>query len=249
MDKRPDRLEAFRDEFKREAPGQGFERFPALTASIAEQPKVNARIGCLLSHRGVIEMARERGWEYVVAFEDDVSLVPDAGARWTKAIEQLGNRPWELLFLGQNTQGPIYREQGNLYRISRCVALHAVVYHRRSYDAILRRLPATEAEALPFVARHKAIDVFFERHVIPLVPAYCVWPHLAHQRAGVSDIQGTQTVATQDDARTQRWIVGSASAFWLRTAGWNWGRRPVYRVTERITPLRKRRFYASATTA
>lgn len=247
LDKRSDRLDAFGQEFGREALGQTFERFAARTASVAENPVVNGRIGCLLSHRGVVEMARDRGLEYVVVFEDDVTLVPGAGQQWRQAIERLAGRPWQLLFLGQNTQGPVFKEDENLYRVSRSVALHAVVYHRRSYDAILRRLPSTEAAALSFVARHKAVDLFFARHMIPRVPAYCVWPHLAHQRPDVSDIQGVTTKETHDDVRTQEWIVESAFQFRMQCAVWNLVRRPWHRVMEQVKPLKKRATYAPAT--
>ncbi|MEM7624586.1 MAG: glycosyltransferase family 25 protein [Planctomycetota bacterium] len=249
LDKRPDRLEAFKKEFEREAPGHTLERFPARTSSVAQNAVVNGRIGCMLSHRGVVELARDRGLEYVVVFEDDVTLVPGAGERWVRAIEQLGARPWWKLFLGQNTQGPVLKQGENLYRVSRSLTTHAVVYHRRSYEGILKRLPVTESEALPFVARHKAVDVYFSRHVIPLVPSYCVWPHLAHQRPDVSDIQGNATQLTHDDDRTERWIVDSAASYGIRCAAWKWGRRPVHRLMERITCLRKRKFYAAAPVA
>ena len=247
LDKRPDRMEAFRAEFEREAPGQHLERFRARTSDVAQNPVVNGRIGCLLSHRGVVELARDRGWEYVVAFEDDVTLVPGAGRRWLEAIDRLADEPWHFLFLGQNTQGPVLKWDENLYRVSRSVALHAVVYHRRSYDTILRSLPATEAAALPFIARHKAVDVYFERHKIPLAPSYCVWPHLAHQKPDVSDIQGDATIDTQDDARTEAWIVGSAPVYHLRCAAWRAGRRPWLRLMERVAPLRKKSFYRPRT--
>lgn len=247
LDKRSDRLAAFTREFEREAPGQILERFSACTSDIAKNSVVNGRIGCLLSHRRVIEMARDRGLEYVVTFEDDVTLVPGAGRQWLDAIEQLKHRPWQLLFLGLNTQGPVLREKANLYRVSRSVALHAVVYHRRSYERILRCLPATEQEALPFVARHKAVDVFFERHIIPWVPSYCVWPHLAHQRPDVSDIQGCRTSHTQDDQRTEQWVAGSRTAYVMRCAWWKMTRRPVHSALEKIKPITKRSFYAAAT--
>lgn len=247
LDKRTDRLEAFAREFEQKAPGLAWERFAAIKTEVARNPVVNGRIGCLLSHRRVVEMARERGLEYAIVFEDDVELVQGAGERWARAIEQLEGKPWQLLFLGQNTMGPVWKEADHLYRVSRSVALHAVVYHRRSYDEILHRLPNTEAESLRFVAKYKAIDLFFARHLIPRVPAYCVWPHLAHQKPDRSDIQGALTQGgDDDDQRTERWIVESAIQFRIRCAAWRLFRMPWYRVMEQIQPLKKRKLYKPA---
>jgi glycosyl transferase family 25 len=66
LDSRTDRREQFEDECRRL--NLGVERFPA----VRRNP---GALGCAYSHYNVIKLAKERGYPYVVVFEDDFQFL------------------------------------------------------------------------------------------------------------------------------------------------------------------------------
>ncbi|MEI6710981.1 MAG: glycosyltransferase family 25 protein [bacterium] len=69
LDRRTDRWEVAQKEFKKAGILDRVIRFSAF-----ETPKKGAA-GCLLSHRTIVQIAKERGWENVLVFEDDIEFI------------------------------------------------------------------------------------------------------------------------------------------------------------------------------
>jgi glycosyl transferase family 25 len=73
LDKRKDRMEEFLGEYKKmNLPDDKLERFPAILNA------KNPDLGCLRSHLSVLKLAKERGYKFIVIFEDDFEFLIDS---------------------------------------------------------------------------------------------------------------------------------------------------------------------------
>lgn len=63
--------------------------------------------GCLASHKKALEYAKEKGWNYVMIFEDDISFAPDFNNRLKQAMLELPQN-WDGLWLGGKDRYPSY---------------------------------------------------------------------------------------------------------------------------------------------
>ena len=76
------------------------ERFPAIERPRdSSDPKAGHR-ACAYSHRRVMELALERGYQRFLVFEDDVLLRDDVAARCRELIPLLDSTSWDIFHLG-----------------------------------------------------------------------------------------------------------------------------------------------------
>lgn len=248
LDSRADRWRQARTACAAAGLDEDLRRFSACRSGVAADAVVNARIGCLHSHRGVVALAKERGLERVLVLEDDVVLEAGTREAVARAMGRLPSGGWDLLYLGQNAQGPMLRVASDVYRVSRALALHAYVVNARAYDRILKSLPADEDAGLRFVARYKAVDSYFADHLCPRMGAFAVWPHLAHQADGYSDIEQRTTEQGGFADRAGVWATASRTRWVGRRLRWRLVDGPMLGMKQRVNPLRKRKLYRRAAT-
>jgi hypothetical protein len=62
-------------------------------------PNIGAR-GCFMSHLGVLQDARERKFERILIFEDDLNFSPDFSARIDRVIADLKQMDWSVFYGG-----------------------------------------------------------------------------------------------------------------------------------------------------
>ena len=137
--------------------------------------------GCSLSHRKCIELAKQRGYPWVLIVEDDCLPTDGAYQRFRDLLPTLWARrsEWEI-FSG----GPSYLLGAKV--VSRNPPLLDVVtygtqfclVHAGTYDKILKD-----------VGDHLKIDVYYTESM----KTWCTVPHLATQLPGKSDIDGKVT--------------------------------------------------------
>lgn len=123
----------------------------------------NHHVGCTLSHRAIVEDADARGLDNVLIFEDDALFVPDTLHHLRASIRELGSVPWRVFYLGGHRWGtdidPVDGCQ-HLGHARQLTCTHAVAYHRRVFQDVLRGIPADETTMRQTWKRQYAIDQF-----------------------------------------------------------------------------------------
>lgn len=98
--RRPDRLEHAREEF-RKLGITNWERFEAIDFG----PDWGNH-GCTASHKAVMKLVVERGWERCFVFEDDFeACVPDAQEQFARMLPEVPKN-WDMLYLGGGYGSP-----------------------------------------------------------------------------------------------------------------------------------------------
>jgi GR25 family glycosyltransferase involved in LPS biosynthesis len=138
--------------------------------------------GCLMSHLGIIKIAKERGYENILVFEDDIALSKDFVELFSKKINDLPE-DWWLIYLGGS--GHTLDAEAKVTtkitdHISKTVGTSTTssyAIHSRAFDKVIND------------NRYKqcAIDQFY-KIIQNQLPCYVMRPNIAWQRAGYTDI-------------------------------------------------------------
>jgi GR25 family glycosyltransferase involved in LPS biosynthesis len=236
LDDRPERMTRIEELTVGQPHLSGWQRLPAVLGSrlggFGNRPWFRGRkrdkawagrAGCVLSHRKAIETALNAGWNRVCILEDDVdfpqSFTPalDATISWLAAHEE----QWQIAYLGfTEPAGPCQKLAGltatrAVYRISGCATTHAYLLKREAMLWILNQLPV-EAEIWPWLARHRAIDRWYSRHLARRFPVVAISPSLIGQVSDFSDIgqrnAGDERAGSFYDPIPSRLVVNSRAA-------------------------------------
>ncbi|MGY8802940.1 MAG: glycosyltransferase family 25 protein [bacterium] len=185
LEKRTDRLQQCNDIFKELNILDLVERFPAIKRPQAEYDwyisdgkKIKiGEYGCIASHISIIKMAKANGWKSVLVLEDDVKFVNHK--YFNDSVEQLKEHEWDLFYLGSNTHIPLDKVNSNLLKLKEGFATHAIAYHERFYDKLIK---AFDKKAI------EIIDVWLAENGQENGNAYCTYPITAIQENSFSDI-------------------------------------------------------------
>jgi len=181
LDRRTDRLKESAQELA--MVGIRFERFSAVEPTTEQYPgRINldlGRIGCGLSHKAVIQKAKDSRAESVLIFEDDILLAPDFKESVDGVIDDLKCQVWDIFYLYCENV-PRKDLTDHLFVIAGQYFTHAYAVHCRFYDRFLE-------EYLPL--RDQVVDMV--DGFLPRVNAIKVASkkYLAAQREGFSDIE------------------------------------------------------------
>jgi hypothetical protein len=179
LDHRPDRRAEVEGELA--SVGLSGERFPA----ILRKPGI---VGCGLSHIGVLEKAKEEGWENVLILEDDFYFVVDKETvtREISAFFAL-EIPYDVVMLsyGYDVSAPF---NNVVDRAVNAQTASGYLVHRSFYDTLLHNLKEGSAQLIA-TGRHwdYANDQYWKR-LQPITNWYCFKTRLGKQRPSYSDI-------------------------------------------------------------
>lgn len=186
LDSRPDRWLECQEEFKKVGLNN-VERFPA----IFMEPGI---AGCSKSHHDCIKLAKERKYDNVLILEDDVSFSENFQDILINVFDQLKNRniSYDMLYLGANLRGnENHLIDKNLAKIVDAKAAHAYIINSSVYDIILDTYININWADLNNWHHHNEkrmnMDVWY-RNIQKLGNVYGVYPSLAEQRSGISDL-------------------------------------------------------------
>lgn len=204
LDSRPDRLARFREQAAVVPALAGWQRLAAVAGTelpgYGESPWFRGgnrdrvwagRAGCVLSHRSAIAQARERGWRSVLILEDDVEF--DAALDAALRTPALTAAPWDICYLGYSRcLAPVRRlaaldDAASLYAVQGAYTTHAYLLRDSLYDWLLQQLPEA-AGVWPWLARHRAIDRWYARHLAARFQVVAVSPTRVWQFSDFSDI-------------------------------------------------------------
>lgn len=138
----------------------------------------NGAIGCFLSHKKCIQLAKEKNMEYIIVLEDDCLPMENFENRLMGILEFFNNyHDWHLFLGGVKKCNRILEKFNNqldtIARIKRGHTTHLVIYNKTIYDFVLQTDETKEA-----------IDTFWHGKY----RAFISLPFLAFQRNGFTDI-------------------------------------------------------------
>lgn len=235
LDSRPDRWENFlkssegiipREKLRRISgvPGRelgGYGELPWFSERTGERAASwGGAAGCVLSHRKVLETARDNGDGYFLIFEDDVVF------RSTDEVKELLGRFVEenrfrrgIFYLGFHKMPLTGRRliAGNgasIWQLPGVLATHAYMLHGISIDGLLHRLPTSE-NVWAWLARYRAIDTWYREYVTMQtgMPVYGLIPQWVEQSVSYSDIGGVVPTGSPKEKREQPHCFGGLA--WL----------------------------------
>ena len=135
-------------------------RFPAVATP------GNHHIGCALSHRAIIQQARQRGLSDVLVFEDDAIFHADIADRIETVLGELEKTDWDLFYLGGHNWGKQYElvpGRTSLECGADLTSAHAIAYNHTIFDLLLAELPEDRDGMEAWLATNHGIDQFFYR--------------------------------------------------------------------------------------
>lgn len=164
--------------------------------------------GCMESHLKCIQLAKERGYDYVCIFEDDVSLIDDrVQDRLNKSSIELPTI-WNMIYLGYNVLRGC-RQSSDLLNLVVTLTTHAYIIHSRVYDEVLNGITTPwwlipemhNISQFEWNLSHSrdVIDVFYGKYICHrLGQCYGIYPMLAIQAPGYSIIQNRDVDYSQE---------------------------------------------------
>jgi GR25 family glycosyltransferase involved in LPS biosynthesis len=180
LDHRTDRWERVQKEFDSVGVLSKVQRFSAI-----KHP--DGRLGLIKSNLEILKIAKEKGLNNVLIFEDDVHFLNDTVGILTKAIEQLGKLDWWLLYLGANTHEPLQpfvRSKPNILVLKNAFATHSVAHSKNTYDFFIRKF-----EGMEKVEFQDTLDVWFAGNFQRKNLCFVVNPIITTQFDSYSDIE------------------------------------------------------------
>jgi hypothetical protein len=132
---RNDRLEKMKTLFK---------DFNLITVDAIEH--TNGQIGCFLSHKKCIQLAKDNNMKNIIVIEDDCEPINNFNNRIIEIKKYLDSyRNWDLFIGGGfhicpfHIKGKLDTTIDNLYKINGGYCLHFVIYNHTSYDYFLQQ--------------------------------------------------------------------------------------------------------------
>lgn len=170
LERRKDRWALAQDEFSKF--GIDVDRFNAIEHD-------NPMTGI---HMSYLEIFRANRGKRVLILEDDVEFIRGAPAL-QDAINDLPEN-WDMLYLGGNAQKKQHRFTNWLYKADGILSTHAILYSGGMTEWLADNLFKPDE----FISRKNTIDVWFSQVVQPQFNCFIVYPQIASQRFGYSDI-------------------------------------------------------------
>lgn len=181
LDKRTDRWEECLNEFNKHnlkvnrfsaVYGKEVDTIPGLT---------EGQTGAVLSHKKLIQHAKDNSLENILILEDDVEFDENLNSRFFELIDRVPD-DWDMLYFGGNhkannpyCRGILKKVDDNVFRVTNCLAIHAYAIRKNIYDEALNSFKGRPAD-------DSLVELQYN------VNCYIIRPHLAWQRPSYSDI-------------------------------------------------------------
>jgi GR25 family glycosyltransferase involved in LPS biosynthesis len=198
LERRPDRLEEFRQ--KADKIGFDFEVFSAVDGKKIDEDFVyngkqikitpnqfyfggfdnyaKSQLGCLISHLGVLKLAKERGYKRFLVLEDDCDFTEDFVTKFSKFCEEF-DREWDMFYFSGSM--PETSESWSTYRrLISCHTTHSYAVNSRCLDYLIE-FTESNINTMPIDSNYTQIQSKLE--------CYIAFPFLTYQAEGFSDIQ------------------------------------------------------------
>lgn len=156
------------------------ERVPAVDGAQLTSAKIKpAELGCVLSHRSVLQRIVDNKIPTALILEDDVQFDTHINDKFAASISQVPL--WEVLYLGGNHVKPPKK-------VNTFFSKNVRTFTTSSYAVTLE----SAKKLLSLINSYTQIDVVYAK-AQPAMKSYSFTPPLAWQVPGFSDIQGDHT--------------------------------------------------------
>ena len=132
-------------------------RFPAVVTPM------DHHIGCTLSHRQIVHLAKRCRMNNILVFEDDVLFLENLKSHLDHSLTELDTTKWKLFYLGgcqRVIQDRDIEGYDHLKHAEFLTTTHAIAYHQRSYDQILAEIPDNIPKLIHWRKKYAAIDQY-----------------------------------------------------------------------------------------
>lgn len=161
--------------------------------------QIKAMWGCLSSHVGAIEYAKNQKWPYVLILEDDCEFEFFINKVMHLVTEQIEKLPWDILYLGGNQKKYGRREKlaKNILSATGVTLAHAYIVNASIYDKIINEAPKAGM----------TIDDYYTKSLQKEVNTLLITPQVAFQAPDdVSDISQVARRRKYNWTKLVRWI-------------------------------------------
>ena len=149
--------------------------FPAVETPISHH------IGCTLTHRHLIALAKHHQFDNILVFEDDALMLENVNELLPLSTQELNETDWKLFYLGGCLRYNVDRDIPDKQHLKFAKALtctHAIAYHHRVYEKILMDIPDNLIDMDPWMRAHAAIDQYLTAQI---PDGYLAYPTLSAQ--------------------------------------------------------------------
>jgi len=136
-----------------------------------------AALGCLLSHKAILERARDEGMPNVMIIEDDLEARDSFQEESKKYLSSIPD-DWDMVYLGGQHKTLPIKIAENVHRVTRVYGTHCILYRNTCYDKLISRIEQMK----------KPVDMYYADVIDEGLIAYCHVPYLTWQRKSYSDI-------------------------------------------------------------
>jgi GR25 family glycosyltransferase involved in LPS biosynthesis len=138
-------------------------------------------VGCIMSHSNAIKLAKEKGWDHVIIFEDDITIAEDFNKRIKLLFKMLPN-DWEHVYLSGTPkfQGYFFNKFPQVIPSPWTDCLHSYIIRNTAYDKILEKFEKKETTADDMI-----IDMYFRKKILK---SYSFFPYVTHSNSSYSYI-------------------------------------------------------------
>jgi len=188
LEHRTDRLEHVRSELKKI--GVEGERVNAVKSKIGA-------IGCTLSHIRSLELAKQRGYEYVFICEDDITfLQPELLLANLNKFYEDETRMWDMIIIGGNNVPPYQKINDYCVRVFYCQTTTGYIIRSSYYDTLLKNFKESASLLMknptPEGKKLYSLDMYWKRLQMQDF-WYMIIPPTVTQYENYSDIEERNT--------------------------------------------------------
>lgn len=176
LEERTDRWELIKKEFEKLGIQKKVNRFSAIRHQ-------RGSIGCNLSHKKIVEIAKNKGLRNVLIFEDDCEFINTDIFVLSKSIMALNRREWDVFFIGGRLRDNAKKITNNLLK-GKMTGCQSFAVNSNAYDKILGLNPY----AYESLGSNKPWLGCFDAWYRENLDAYTVYPLMTVQRESHSDI-------------------------------------------------------------
>jgi glycosyl transferase family 25 len=181
LDRRTDRRAMVEKEFADK--GLNVERFKAIEHAYPG-------IGCTLSHVAVLKLARERGYESVMIFEDDFTFLVSK-EEWDELYAELPD-PYDVVMICKGIARAGIHFNETFDRVQEVQQAAGYIVHSRFYDRLISRLEEGSQKFIENPHLHWIyINDQYWKALQPVSEWFSFKKNIGRQQSGFSDLANT----------------------------------------------------------
>jgi len=151
----------------------------------------NGAVGCTMSHIKCIELAKQRGYDFVFICEDDITFTnPTLLKQQLEKFEKNEDISWDVLIIGGNNVPPFQQVQEYTARVFYCQTTTGYIVKKHYYDTLLVNFKESAGNLMrnPNNKKEFALDMYWKRLQLQDF-WYMITPPTVTQYESYSDIE------------------------------------------------------------